>query len=202
MHKEVHFSIFDESEEKRVEKIRKHKDKILAPLVAVCKKYDVKPDTLSYLGLLMVFPFVYFFSFNPWLALIFMLLNMFFDGLDGSVARHTKIESVRGDVLEHAIDYLSLLIYFFTFLYFGLFDVFWGSFYIVNYVIMSFLIIIMRGLEIKVFPVLFRARWFLFGVFALWLFLDVNIFDPFLVLVGVYLLVTNVFLFNRIRCSL
>ena len=202
MHKEVYFSIFDESEEKRVEKMRKHKDKMFAPLVSVCKKYDIKPYTISYLSLLMMFPFVYFFAFNPWLAFVFMLLNLFFDGLDGAVARQTKSDSIQGDVLDHAIDYLSLLIYFFTFLFFGLFNAFWGAFYIVNYVVMSFLIIISRGMKVKIFPILFRMRWFLYGVFMICLFFDVNIFDPFLVLVSVYLLVTNLFLFHRIRCSL
>lgn len=201
MNRHLVFSIFAEDEDRYHAKLRHVRDKAFMPLCKFFTRYGIKPDTLSYVGLLMVVPFIYFFGFNPWIAFIFILLNVLFDAVDGPLARYQHRLSVKGAVIDTVCDYLSFFIIFLTFLYYGLLSPFWGAVYILNYAVMLALIIFCRAMKITFFPVA-RSKYYVYLVFLYWLFTGVNFFDPFLVLCTVYMLVTNVFLFDRIRCSI
>ncbi len=157
-------------------------------------------DMVTYLGFLMVVPFIYFFSFNPWLALIFLLLNLFLDSLDGALARLNGMPSLRGEMLDTSIDYLSFFTVFLTFMYHGLVSPFWGAVYLLNYVIMVCFIVFLNALKLKLF-VTIKSRLLVYLFFLIWLVTGNNYFDPLLVLAIVYMMVTNIFLFHRLRCS-
>jgi len=201
MHKHLVFSIFAEDEDLYNSKLRKLRDKISAPLCRFFTKYGFKPNTLSYLGLLTTVPFVYFFGFHPGIAFIFILINVLFDSIDGPLARFQHRLSVKGAIIDVVCDYLSFFIIFLTFLYYGLLSPFWGAVYLLNYVVMLALVIFCRAMKITFFPVL-RSKYYIYSVFLIWLITGSNFFDPFLVLCSVYMVVTNIFLFDRIRCSI
>jgi len=201
MHRDVTFSIFAEEEEASQRKWRNFRDRLAEPFCVFFQKYNISPDFLSHAGLAMVLPFIYFFGFNPALALVFILLNLFFDALDGPLSRHMNKATTRGAVTDIMSDYLSFFIIFLTFLYFGLLNPFWGAIYILNYAVMLALVIICRGLRIKFFPVI-RSKYYVYLVFIVWIINGQNYFDPMLVLFSVYMFVTNFFLFERIKCSL
>jgi len=201
MSREVIFSIFAEEEGGGYLKWRNFRDKVSRPFCDFFHKHGITHNHLSYLGLAMVIPFIYFFGFNPWLSYIFILLNLFFDSLDGPMARFSGKASTRGAVVDIMFDHLSFFIIFLTFLYFGLLNPFWGSVYLVNYVIMLAFIIFCRGLRIKFFPVI-RSKYYVYMVFFIWLMTGQNYFDPFLVCFSFYMFATNFFLFDRIKCSL
>jgi phosphatidylglycerophosphate synthase len=201
MPRDIVFSIFSEEEDGSQKRWRDIRDRLSLPFCVFFEKYHISPDFLSYAGLAMVIPFIYFFGFNPGLALFFILLNLFFDSLDGPLARHMKTATMKGAVTDIMSDHLSFFAFFLTFLYYGLLNQFWGAAYILNYALMLFLVIICRGLRIKFFPVI-RSKYYVYIVFIIWLFIGHNYFDPLLVLFSVYMAVTNFFLFERIKCSL
>lgn len=201
MRHDVIFSVFAEEEDAGHRKWRNFRDRLAEPFCVFFEKHRISPDFLSYAGLGMVLPFVYFSGFNPGLALVFIILNLFFDGLDGPLARHMKMATTKGAVTDIMSDYLSFFIVFFTFLYYGLLNPFWGAVYILNYAVTLAMVIICRGLRITFFPVI-RSKYFIYGFFMIWLFAGQNYFDPLLVLFSVYMFVTNIFLFQRIRCSI
>ncbi len=201
MKQQVIFSIFAEEEDKANARWRNFRDSFFQPVCEFLNKYSISPAFLSYMGLAMVLPFIYFFGFNPWLAFIFLVLNGLFDGLDGPLARFQKRASVKGALIDIMSDYLSFFVVFMTFQYFGLLSPFWSSIYLVNYAAMLALIIFCRGLRVKFFPVI-RSKYYLYLIFLVWLITGQNYFDPLLVFFSIYMVVTNFFLFDRIKCSL
>jgi len=76
-------------------------NKILKPLLKQTAQlivtFNIKANQLTFFGLFFGFICFYFTLFgNFFLALIFFILNRLFDGLDGYVARETKISDLGG----------------------------------------------------------------------------------------------------------
>lgn len=201
MQRNISFNIFSEEENAGYLRLQKFKDRVFQPLCDILKQWRVAPDTLSWLGLIMVAPFIYFFPFNPWISFIFVALNGVLDGLDGALARALGRQSARGAFLDHCLDYLGFFIIFLTLLFYNIVNPFWAAVYLLNYMVMLFFVVFCRNNGIKFFPVV-RSKYFFYLVFLVLLLSGSNLFDPFLLLFSVYMMVTNIFLFQRIRCSL
>jgi len=201
MGKDFHFGVLGENEESFYAGLKKKKDILLDPITSFLAKNRIKPVWVTALSFGMVLPFIYFFKFNPWISIIFLVLNVILDGLDGSLARRQGSATGSGAVIDTTSDNLSFIVIFFTLFYYGLFNTFWGALYICNYIGMLFLAIISRGMKIQVFPII-RSRLYFYMVLFFFLFTGQNYYDQFLVLFTAYMMVTNVFLFQRIKCSL
>lgn len=196
------FHFFSKEEKQPYKHFQTLKDKLLRPFCATLHKYSIKPDLLSYLGFFMVIPFIYFFRFNPWIAFLFLLLNLIFDTMDGPLARYIKKESKWGAFLDHLIcDQFSFFAIFLTFLYFGLLNSFWASFYLLNYVLMLAFILYCNNFGIKIFPVV-RSKLLIYLAFFIWLLSGNNYFDIFVVFFSVYMVTINSLLIYKIKCSL
>ncbi len=194
--------LFSKQEEPYYLRFRAWKDKFFQPICRYLDKRHVRADTLSYASLAMVVPFLYFFRFNPWLALIFLAFNIFFDLIDGALARFTHKETARGEFLDHIVaDYMSFFIIFLSFLYYGLVNPFWGAVYVLNYAILLSLSFYCNSGRIKLFPIV-RSKYVVYTAFFLWLFMTNNVLDITVVFFSVYMIVINIILLNRIRCSL
>lgn len=198
----MEFHFFSKQEEPYYLRLRAWKDRLLQPICRYLSQHRVKPDNLSYASLAMVAPFLYFFRFHPWLAMIFLVLNIFFDILDGALARFTHKETARGEFLDHIVaDYVSFFIIFLSFVYYGLVNPFWGAVYVLNYAVMLSMIFYCNYRHIKFFPIA-RSKYVVYMAFFLWLLTANNFLDITVVFFSVYMIVTNIILLNRVRCSL
>jgi len=180
---------------------RNWRDGFFGPITDLLVRYGFSATHLSVAGLCMVLPFLFFFTFNPWLSFIFLLLNVFFDSLDGPLARKKGLPESNGSVIDFACDHIGFFAIFMTFFYYQLLSPFWGALYLVNYSILLSMVIFCRILKIKFFPVV-RSKYYIFMIFFIWLVSGCNFFDAVLVFFTVYMVVTNFFLFDRIRCSI
>ena len=80
-------------------------EKFAKPFVLVLAKFQIKPNTVSILGLIIVLLGSYFFYVdNKFLGIILIFLGSAVDGLDGPYARHQDLVSERGAVLDSFID--------------------------------------------------------------------------------------------------
>jgi len=198
----MEFHFFSKQEESYYLRLRAWKDRLLQPICRYLSQRHVLPDALSYASLAMVVPFLYFFRFNPWLALIFLVLNIFFDLLDGALARFTHKETARGQFLDHIVaDYVSFFIIFLSFIYYGLVNPFWGAVYVLNYAVMLSLSFYCNSANINLFPIA-RSKYVVYTAFFIWLMAANNFLDVTVVFFSIYMIVTNVILLNRVRCSL
>jgi phosphatidylglycerophosphate synthase len=201
MHGNNNFSVFSEEEDRYYDKWKNFRDELLKPVCSLMAKYKIPVSAISYAGLLAIFPFIYFFATNPWISFVFLCVNIFMDSLDGPYSRYTHSESLKGAITDTACDHLSFLGVFFTLLYYGLMNYFWATLYILNYFLMLAFVIYCRNKKIKFFPI-FRSKSFIYGFFLLMLITGFNMFNPVLVLFSVYMIITNILLFSRVRCSL
>lgn len=194
-------NIFSKEEEQYYHLFQKYRDVCFLPLCKRLDAWSVRPDHLSYLGVLMIVPFVYFFASNPWLSAICLTLNVFLDCLDGPLARYSRRANERGALVDLVCDYGSFTAVFFTIVFYGLMTPFWAVLYFVQYGLMLYLVTYCRSRNIKFFPVV-RSKYYVY-LMLLWLLItNINWFDPFLVLFSVYMVATNIFLIDRVRCSL
>jgi phosphatidylglycerophosphate synthase len=88
------------------------------------KIFPIKePNLITIFSLTSAIIFSITLVFNKYLAILFLILNIFFDGLDGEIARHYKKTTVFGEVLDAFCDRISD-IFIFTALSFYFDDVF------------------------------------------------------------------------------
>lgn len=195
------FWFFAGDDELVYSKGKKIRESLFGPFAGYLANLGITPTILSYTGLFMIVPFLYFFASNPWLSFFFLLLNMIMDGLDGVVARFMKVDSNKGAFVDFAFDYTFFIIVFFTFVFYGLMNPFWSALYILNYIIMQGLIIFAFYNKIKLFPVI-RSKYIVYFFFFIWVISGFNLLNWLVVLMSVYMIVTNIFIFNSIKCRL
>jgi phosphatidylglycerophosphate synthase len=193
--------ILSEEEEKKYIYWRNVRDKLFLPLCKYLGRFNVSPNFLSYVGFLMVVLFIYFFPVNPWFSFLAILLNVLMDAIDGPYARYARKESFAGEVTDIACDYGSFVVIFLTILFYGLMNTFWAVLYLVSYLVMLALVFYSNKKKISFFTV-FRSKYYFYGMLLFLLITGKNIFDPFLVFFSVYMIITNILLADRIRCSI
>lgn len=177
------------------------KELIFRPFMPYLADTRIKPESLSYLGVLVTLPFVYFFAYNPWIALFFLLGQFVFDMLDGALARYLNKQSERGAFIDMVCDYLSFFIVFLTFGYYGMVDYFIGTVFLIVYIVLQAFVSFAVIKGIKLFPVI-RAKLFVYLFFLIFLFSGYNFMNEFLIVITAYTFVTDFFIYRKIICSI
>jgi phosphatidylglycerophosphate synthase len=195
------FSIFSESEDSYYYNIRHFREQLLKPIAVFFAQLGFNANFFSAAGILMMLPFIFFFQYNPWISFLFLLLAIFCDNVDGSVARLKNEASEKGAFIDAVADYVVYFFVFFTLFYYSFFNAFWGALHLLNYVVMQFFVSLAAIKKVQVFPVL-RSKLLIYLFLLIWLAWGINYFDPLLIFLTVYMLITNLFLFIKIKWSL
>jgi len=88
-----------------LDQYRSHAKVYFAPLVSIAIKCRLTPNFFTLAALIASAAAGVFFSLRLELfGIVAVALNAFCDGMDGAVAREMKIQSLRGDFLDHAVD--------------------------------------------------------------------------------------------------
>ncbi len=86
-------------------KFRSSANLIIIPLAKIFAFLRVPPIVLTLAGLVSaILCFWFFYTQNPWIAFVFMVLTGFFDAIDGAVARLLKKASKLGAFTDSVID--------------------------------------------------------------------------------------------------
>lgn len=88
-----------------LDQFRPHVKVYFAPLVSVAMRLGLTPNLFSIAALLAsaAAGVLFYLRMEVW-AIIAVALNAFCDAMDGAIARELKIQSMRGDFLDHAVD--------------------------------------------------------------------------------------------------
>jgi archaetidylinositol phosphate synthase len=88
-----------------LDQYRSHAKVYFDPLVSVAIRLRLTPNffTMAALVASAAAGAFFFFRLELW-GIVAVALNAFCDGMDGAVAREMKIQSRRGDFLDHAVD--------------------------------------------------------------------------------------------------
>ncbi|MDD1718684.1 MAG: CDP-alcohol phosphatidyltransferase family protein [Methanoregulaceae archaeon] len=80
----------------------------LSPFVAVSRRIGLTPNFFTVASLIVAGAAgIAFYGRNEAIATLMVALNAFFDALDGALARSMNIQSLKGDLLDHAVDRYS-----------------------------------------------------------------------------------------------
>ena len=152
---------------------RTWRDKMFYPLAYLIAKLGITPNQISILGLLVLIGFVYFIDSNLKLSLLFLIIHILLDGLDGAVARFTNKASTAGEVIDTFVDYTGMFIVVWTLGLYGYIDPNLGLLYVFLYVVMICLMIIRYLLKIKPKFVL-RSKYIVYALFVWLVFVGQN----------------------------
>ncbi len=182
-------------------RIRLIRDKFFGGFVKQLTLLNIKPFHISIAGIFSILLFIYFFRFNPWIACVFIVANLFLDGIDGALARYQKNDGVSGAITDVAVDNLCFFLVFMTVFYYGILNYFWGTTYLFLQTVMLFLVLSCNSMKISVFPIV-KPKYYFYLFLFMFVFVGWNFFDQLLVGFSVYMAITNVFLFEKIRWSI
>jgi archaetidylinositol phosphate synthase len=88
-----------------LDQYRSHAKVYFAPLVSIAIKCRMTPNFFTLAALIAsAVAGVFFYLRLELLGIVAVALNAFCDAMDGAVAREMKIQSLRGDFLDHAVD--------------------------------------------------------------------------------------------------
>lgn len=139
-------------------------------------KIGLVPDTISYIGIALLAGVILYFVRKPWLATIFLLGHVFFDGLDGAYARNAGRASQSGAFTDLVCDQFGMVVVSMLAIFHHLVEPLIGAAYISLY-----LIVVVFGVIINVMGIGSRititSKYFLYMVYGLWAFSGVNHFS-------------------------
>lgn len=98
-------------QEELYQKLTYKRDKIMLPFSFLLAKLGITPNIITTLGIASMFGFVYFFPFQPKLAVNFIFLAILCDLLDGSLARYKKTSSDKGKFIDMIADVLNFFVF-------------------------------------------------------------------------------------------
>ena len=140
------------------------------------EKIGLVPDTISYIGIALLAGVILYFVRKPWLATIFLLAHVFFDGLDGAYARNAGKASQSGAFTDLVCDQFGMIVVSMLAIFHHLVEPLIGAAYISLY-----LIVVVFGVIINVMGIGSRititSKYFLYMVYGLWAFSGVNHFS-------------------------
>ena len=85
-------------------------EKFAVPFIDICIRIGIKPNVLSFIGLLIVIVGCYLFLNNiKTLGALIIFIGSAIDGLDGPLARKTNMMSKKGALLDSFIDRIGEL---------------------------------------------------------------------------------------------
>lgn len=192
-------SFFTKKEEQYLRKSQMARDKLFVKICSFLTKHKISANYLTLLSFLQIVPFIIIFPYSKVISFFFLILSLFFDYLDGPLARYQKTDGPRGQFTDLSSDNFFFFFTILTFIYFKVVDGFWGSFYLFNYIFLALFALIINYKKAELFYVI-KSKYFFYLFFLLYVVFQQNYFDPFLVFFSIYMLITNLFLFNKLRC--
>ncbi|MCX5872399.1 MAG: CDP-alcohol phosphatidyltransferase family protein [Deltaproteobacteria bacterium] len=139
------------------------------------EKIGIVPDTISYIGIAFLAGAILYFVRKPWLAALFLLGHVIFDGLDGAYARNVGKASQSGAFTDLVCDQFGMVVVSMLAIFHHLVEPLIGAAYISLY-----LIVVVFGVIINVMGIGSRititSKYFLYIVYGFWAFSGVNYF--------------------------
>lgn len=127
--------------------IRGIRDIITYPIIRILAAIGIRPDVLTYLGIISMLGFVYFVDSNPVYASGCLVASLLMDNLDGGLARYLKVQSDLGKFTDVLADTLNFTLFVLGLVYASLISGVVAVLYVYFTIIMRILLIIKKNLH-------------------------------------------------------
>jgi len=168
------FNYFTDSERDAAQKASTMKNRLFGWMGPLLVKLHVPPDAISYVGLAYLFGVIIWFISHPYRAVVLLALYIINDGIDGAYARYLDRPTQAGAFTDIVMDQLGMVVITLGFLQYGMVDGQVGAYYIMIYLIMIAFSIVQNAQNIPM-QYIFRSKYFLYGIYGLWAFTDINL---------------------------
>lgn len=188
--------------ERRIKSIfERIKQIIFYPLVVLLIKLKITANMISYLSAMVGLISVVFLWYNLKISAILLLISLVIDGIDGSVARKTKKNNLKGAVTDCFADQITISASTIGFIAIGILNPIIGGIYLVLYPI---LIIFSVVRNIFNFPssYILRPRIIVYGTFVFYIFSLINLLDYIVSILSIILLIQVIKDFYFLRSKL
>lgn len=180
---------------------RRVRDYLLRPFVLFMGRCGVKPWMISLLGLGFVSygACVYFYG-GQFFGVMMFAVGVICDALDGPLARHLGLSGGIGKWVDSFFDTAGLVVFVGALVLLGEVGVNGGVVYMVAYVLMEFLIEFLLNKNIEFYVPIRTRSWFVLFLFMKsigWF----DVLDVFIVLVGIYMVLSNFYLIKKLSCA-
>ena len=196
-----YLNYFSGSEEGTIKKFSRLRDSLFSPLVKVLTFFKVHPDMISLFGLLSMLGFIYFVTSNIYIALLFVVIHIVFDGIDGPLARYRNMASDGGAFTDICVDQIGLVIAILTLMYFSMIVPFWAAFYLATYILMIVFLVVLNYKNSGVKYVI-RSKYLFYIMLFVDAYFQTDYMPLFLMIFSIYMVMLSLYLFKKIRCSL
>ncbi len=153
---------YSEGEQKMMDESQKIRGAMFGPLLRFLDRYGVSPNHLTFLSLLSGLVFCFVFQSSHVIAMIFLLLHVLLDGLDGPLARYTGRASNRGSFTDTTSDQIIVAVSTLTLIYFGYIGIIPGGLYIFFYTIVVIFAMVRSSLSIP-YSWVVRPRFYVYA---------------------------------------
>ncbi|MBD3269913.1 hypothetical protein GF376_00115 [Candidatus Peregrinibacteria bacterium] len=181
-----------------VKDLKTAKDSLLRPFIKILDRFRVSPDAVTFFGFLMIIPAFLSMYVSNVLSFVFVLFHIIFDAIDGSLARYQNKHSKYGAFNDLIGDHLFLWLYVVALFFFGVISGFWSFFYLINYLVLIFTMILLDAKNVK-YHFIFKSIYIFYLIVAIKFFFKIDFLTEYFVLLGVYNFVNNIFLLNNLK---
>ena len=196
-----HLNYFTAKEQQKQSEFSQKRSSLLSPLVSLMSSLGLTANSVSLLSLLSTAGFVYFAPEHMLLALLFILIHILLDGLDGPLARKQGTAGNAGAFTDICVDQAGLLVVLLTLIHYELAESFSVASYGLLYIIMITFMVILNERSVHL-PTIIRSKYLLYIVLLIEALWPLSILNQFLGLFALYMLAFNLYLFQKLRLSL
>lgn len=196
-----HLNYFTAKEQQKQSEFSQKRSSLLSPLVSLMSSLGLTANSVSLLSLLSTAGFVYFAPEHMLLALLFILIHILLDGLDGPLARKQGTAGNAGAFTDICVDQAGLLVVLLTLIHYELAESFSVASYGLLYIIMITFMVILNERSVHL-PTIIRSKYLLYIVLLIEALWPLSILNQFLGLFALYMLAINLYLFQKLRLSL
>jgi phosphatidylglycerophosphate synthase len=192
---------FSEKEKKSMRRFKEGRTKFFMPICRILMRLGITANAISYFLLFILIGFIYFVESNPILACVFLLAHVLLDALDGPLARLMKQDGNSGAFTDILCDHTGMAVVIITLIYVNLVSPFLAAIYIYLYTIMIIFVIVRNKMKIPA-KLIFRTKYYMYILYGIWAFFNVNYLDHGLIVFSILMLPTIITSYFAIKKKL
>lgn len=176
---------FNEKEREKQKKFASWRDKFFSNLIRFLVEKNINQNTISFIGVVFL---ILACVINPkyvFLVAILLILYIFFDAIDGGVARYKNEQSSTGSLIDIICDQMGVVLISCAFIHY--YDVNYVAYFIFSnfYVFFIILVVFLNEKKVNIFAFI-RVKYIYFLLYVFSSFIPLVIIDIFVISFSFY----------------
>lgn len=177
---------FNRNERIKQKEFAAFRDSVLESIIIFCVNRNITKNIASFIGVAFLLiasllsPFEYW-----WIVIISLFFYLFFDAIDGGIARYTKTASENGSIIDIICDQLGVVLLTGSAIYFYQVDSIASLLYANSYISFIVLVVYLNQQNIKTLPFV-RVKYVFYALYLITPFIGIEYISYFIYLCSAY----------------